>query len=89
MAAGIPATSLLCARKTRPLGLVVCKSDAVAGIEIIPLEPDQCSDLRREAPSVTLTSPPLRGADSELLTFSLLFYGFSNNWATNRCSVKR
>ena len=29
-----------------------------AGIEIIPLEPDQCSDLRREAPSVTLTFPP-------------------------------
>ena len=29
-----------------------------AGIEIIPLEPDQRSDLRREAPSVTLTFPP-------------------------------
>ena len=29
-----------------------------AGVEIIPLEPDQRSDLRREAPSVTLTFPP-------------------------------
>lgn len=61
MAAGIPATPLLCTRKTRPFGLVVCESDAVAGIEIIPLEPDQCSDLRREAPSVTLTFPPSGG----------------------------
>ena len=69
MAAGIPATPLLCARKTRPFGLVVCKSDAVARIEITPLEPDQCSDLRREAPSVTLTFPPSGGQIQELLTF--------------------
>ena len=59
MAAGIPATPLLCARKTRSFGLVVCKLDAVAGVEIIPLEPDQRSDLRREAPSVTLILPSL------------------------------
>ena len=58
MAAGIPATTFLCARKTRSFGLVVCKLDGVAGVEIIPLEPDQRSDLRREAPSVTLTFPP-------------------------------
>jgi hypothetical protein len=29
-----------------------------AGVEIIPLEPDQRSDLRREGPSVALTLPP-------------------------------
>lgn len=43
-----------------------------AGIEIIPLEPDQRSDLRREAPGVTLTSflPPLfGGSDCNVLTF--------------------
>ena len=43
---GYPCCSLLCARATRSFGLVVCKSDVVAGIEIIPLEPDRCSDLR-------------------------------------------
>jgi hypothetical protein len=31
----------------------------MAGVEIIPLEPDQRSDLRREALSVALTYSPL------------------------------
>ncbi len=77
MAAGIPPTLLLChVKPARVLfqraALVVCKLDAVAGVEIIPLEPDQCSDLRREALSVTLTfPPPLPGGGlvQKLLTF--------------------
>ena len=84
MAAGIPSAPLLCARKTRSFELVACKSDAVAGIEIIPLEPDQCSDLRREAPSVTLTLSPSSllggGADSEVTdVFLFLCTVISNN----------
>jgi hypothetical protein len=54
-----------------------------AGIEIIPLEPDQCSDLRREAPSVTLTFPPFPlllgvGADSGIT--DVLFFTLATTW---------
>lgn len=63
-----------------------------AGVEIIPPEPDQRSDLRREAPSVALTFPPSPrsfwgvGQSQESLTFSVLFSPISNNSATSRCA---
>jgi len=52
---------------------------SLVGVEIIPPEPDQRSDLRREAPSVALTFPPSPrsfggvGQIHESLTFSVLF----------------
>jgi hypothetical protein len=52
MAAGIPA----CSSSVRLKPAFFCRRaggvrlEKVAGVEIIPLEPDQRSDLRREAP---------------------------------------
>src|SRR5712671_963388 len=83
MAAGIPACVLSVRVKPAPLffrekrRLVAC-GFMQAGVEIIPLEPDQRSDLRREAPSVTLTFPPLfpalgMGADSGIADVLFFF----------------
>jgi len=46
--------------------------ERTARVEIIPLEPEQRSDLRREAPSVTsFTLPLFEGPRQKILTFYL------------------
>jgi len=77
MAAGILANALC----TSPCECV----KSLTWIEITPLEPDQRSYLRREAPSTFLFVAPPRGA---LLCILIIpFLSHSKTSATNKCVV--
>ena len=67
MAAGIPTADWIVLNPPDAVWAVINIRVAV-GIEIIPLEPEQRSYLRREAPSVTSLIHSLRGVMHILLT---------------------